>query len=103
MSSHVAMKSRRSRGHAASLGLALAVFLTLVAPACGKSSAGGGLGVQASCHQNSDCGTGGLCVNDGTNPVCEYPSDSCNTQSDCTPPLACASDYRCRDLCTTAA
>jgi len=95
-----------------------------VALAC--STTGQGLGVLAACHQNSDCATGlvcalgacramcstaadcgdgGACVDDGTAAVCEYPSElntPCNTQSDCPAPLACASDYRCQNLCTAA-
>jgi hypothetical protein len=123
MSSHIPLNWPKSRGRVASFGFALAVLVTLVAPACSNSSSGGGGGATQTCHQNSDCqtglicalgdcrsqcttsadcGMGGLCVNDGTNPVCEYASDSCSTQSDCTSPLACASDYRCRNLCTTA-
>ncbi len=44
---------------------------------------------------------GGTCIFDATmHAVCQYPeSQLCEKQGDCTPPLACASDYRCRNIC----
>jgi len=44
---------------------------------------------------------GGECVFDATmHAVCQYSeAQLCEKQSDCPAPLACASDYRCRNLC----
>jgi hypothetical protein len=108
----------------------LFALVALAGPACGNnaSNVAAGLTAAEACRQNSDCiaglicalgacraecftsadcGTGGSCVaaetDSGALAICEYPNESCNTQSDCTPPLACASDYRCHDLCMTAA
>lgn len=54
----------------------------------------------AACRTAADC-MGGACVFDATmHTVCQYPeSQLCEKQGDCTPPLACASDYRCRNIC----
>ncbi len=57
------------------------------------------------CKTAADCGTGGSCIDNGENAVCEYPVDKntpCEKETDCPAPLACASDYRCRNLCMTA-
>lgn len=58
------------------------------------------------CVASSDCGSGGSCVSDGTSGVCQPAAEKntpCDKQSDCSAPLACASDYRCRNLCKTIA
>jgi hypothetical protein len=81
----------------------------------------------AACHLNSDClaplicalgacrkqcvtaadcisfGAGSSCVSDSKGhaicqPVAEL-NTPCDNESMCTPPLACASDYRCRNIC----
>jgi hypothetical protein len=108
------------------LGALLALLLAPLAPACGNSNTGALLAAEDACHQNSDCqagllcalgacramcqtaadcGAGGQCVDDGDVAVCQYAAEAntpCNTQADCPAPLACASDYRCRNRCTTA-
>ena len=109
-----------------SLVLALAALVTLAAPACsGSSNVAAGLAAEEACHQNSDCarglfcalgacraqckspadcGTGGICIDNGDVAVCQYADENntpCNKESDCPSPLACASDYRCRNLCST--
>ena len=58
------------------------------------------------CATAADCANGGTCVDDGTHAVCQPAAEEntpCNSPSDCPSPLACASDYRCRNLCTSAA
>src|SRR5580658_8440944 len=54
----------------------------------------------AACRTAADC-MGGECVFDATmHAVCQYSeAQLCEKQSDCPAPLACASDYRCRNLC----
>ena len=53
--------------------------------------------------------TGETCVvgpgpgNTGNVAACVSNIMACNTQADCPSPLACAADYRCRNLCTSAA
>src|SRR5580692_9556067 len=128
----LAVTRKRSTGRrhhhrgATSLGLLLATLLAPVAPACGNSNSGALLAAEDACHQNSDCqagllcalgacramcetaadcGAGGQCVDDGDVAVCQYAAEAntpCNVQSDCPAPLACASDYRCRNLCSTS-
>jgi hypothetical protein len=77
--------------------------------ACGSATKGtpcGGSG--KSCCNETACNNGLTC-SAGTCSVAEQDSGNngndtpCNTQSDCPAPLACASDYRCRSLCTTNA
>jgi alpha-tubulin suppressor-like RCC1 family protein len=107
--------------------LVVAQFLALAVPACNGSSQSAA-NLYASCAQNSDCntplvcalgacrpqcksaadcGNGGSCVTDGMGQaVCQPPAEkntACEKQSDCHPPLACASDYRCRNLCQSDA
>src|SRR5580658_616928 len=106
-------------------GLVIAVGLGI--PACNSSSTAAGLAAAQACHVNSDCQsgllcalgacraqcttsadcqTGGTCIDNGDVAVCQYASEnntSCTKESDCSPPLACAADYRCRNLCTAAA
>jgi hypothetical protein len=58
------------------------------------------------CATDADCGDGGACVDNGDVAVCQSPADHdtpCDNESQCPAPLACASDYRCRNLCTTSA
>jgi alpha-tubulin suppressor-like RCC1 family protein len=114
------------RAQPAVLSVAIAVVIALVlgSPGC-KSSSQPPTGGQA-CSLNSDCTSplvcalgkcrpecvtsadcnGGSCVDNGSYGVCQTPAElntPCNMESDCPAPLACASDYRCRNLCTTAA
>ncbi len=116
--------SRPPRRHLASLLFALASAVALCAPACSTSSnVAAGLAAEEACRQNSDCargllcalgacraqcataadcGAGGTCIDNGDVAVCQYAAEAnapCNQQSDCPSPLACASDYRCRNLC----
>jgi hypothetical protein len=107
----------------ASLLVALAAFATFAAPACSSKSVASGLAAEDACYLNSDCasglicalgacramcasaadcGTGGSCVDNADVAVCQSAAEVntvCNKQSDCPAPLACASDYRCRNLC----
>lgn len=59
------------------------------------------------CVDASDCPvSGSSCIDDGRNAVCETPTEkdtSCTSEFECPVPLACASDYRCRDLCRSDA
>jgi len=123
--------SRRNRLHLPSPLLAFAALLALAAPACNSANVASGLVAAEACHVNSDCSSGlvcalgacramcstaadcdlagqpgGVCIDNGDVPVCEYAGESntpCDKQSDCPAPLACASDYRCRNLCNTTA
>jgi hypothetical protein len=111
----------RSGGTGAAAWLAgVGLAVALLVPACTSSTAAKTRG----CSLNSDCvaglvcalGTcrnrcaeaadcpvpGSSCIDDGRNPVCETPTDKntpCTSEADCAVPLACASDYRCRNLC----
>jgi hypothetical protein len=105
--------------------LAMSVVLSIAAPGCNSSPSP----AEPTCSLNSDCHPpiticaigrcrpqcvtdadcqGGTCVfgtdNAGSKGFfCQAAADAmkaCSTASDCTPPLACASDYRCRNLCT---
>ena len=86
---------------------------------------------EAGCHLNSDCvsplicalgacrkecmtaadcisfGAGSSCVNDNNgNAVCQPAAElnmPCDNEGECPAPLACASDYRCRNLCSSDA
>jgi hypothetical protein len=114
------------RRHAAALISFLSVALTLAAPACNSSKdVASGLELEQQCKQNSDCArgllcalgscramcssaadcmAGGACIATETIAVCQYPDEKnkpCNKESDCPSPLACASDYRCRNLCAS--
>jgi hypothetical protein len=105
---------------AATLLLALVSAVAIAAPGCSTSTTA----TESSCSLNSDCATGLICalgkcrtecvdaadcpvagsscIDDGRNPVCETPTEKntpCQKESDCPVPLACASDYRCRNLC----
>ncbi len=57
------------------------------------------------CVTSADCGNGGSCIFDNSgHAVCQLAAEKnrqCNTQNDCPSPLACAADYRCRNLCST--
>ncbi len=103
-------------------GVALAV--ALVAPACSSTKTA----TDTSCSLNSDCAAGLICalgrcrsqcesaadcpiagsscIDDGRNPICQTPAEKnkpCAKEADCPTPLACASDYRCRNLCLSNA
>jgi hypothetical protein len=57
------------------------------------------------CRTSTDCEPGGMCVDNGVVAVCLTAAEEnvpCS-QGGCPPPLACASDYRCRNPCTTSA
>jgi len=63
------------------------------------------------CQTDADCGGGGATcvfgvVNGAKQFVCQAAVQAnapCSVPTDCTAPMACASDYRCRDLCKTDA
>jgi hypothetical protein len=102
-------------------GWGLAALAVLLAPACNASNAPAAL--TEPCTLNSDCSTdlicalgrcrqqcvtavdcgpGGSCVADGRAAACQSAAEKntpCTRPSDCPEPLACASDYRCRNLC----
>jgi hypothetical protein len=117
--------SRHNRRTLAAVLLALASFVALAGPGCSSNDVAASL--YRACAQNSDCdkglicaltlcrpvcktsadcGNGGACVTDAMmNAVCQSPSlnnKSCDKPSDCFAPLACASDYRCRNLCSAS-
>jgi hypothetical protein len=112
--------------------LAVSVLLALGAPACGNSSPNTSSGVtpcsltsdcmpglicaigqcRPQCHTDVDCGgNGATCVfgtdQSGTKGFFCQPAavanKACSKPSDCSAPMACASDYRCRNLCMTDA
>jgi hypothetical protein len=123
----VLRSSGRSLRHLRILLLAMAVLIALAAPACSSKDVASGLAAEEACHLNSDCarglvcalgacramcttaadcGSGGTCIDNANVAVCQSAADKntpCNKQSDCPAPLACASDYRCRNLCNTTA
>ncbi len=106
---------------------ALAGVVALAAPACNSSSAGPANQQSETCALNSDCAAtlvcafgkcraqcqtdadcpGGTCVigpgpgDSGNVASCQSSTLACNTQANCPAPLACATDYRCRNLCTS--
>jgi hypothetical protein len=115
-------RSRRASGAIGSTWVALA--FTLADPACTTSTAE----APSNCALNSDCAAGLICafgtcrgqcvvaadcptmgsscIDDGRYPVCQSPTEKntpCTRQADCPTPLACASDYRCRNLCESDA
>ncbi len=108
------------------LAVAAVALVSLAAGACSSSSSSSSSGT--ACSLNSDCSqglicalgkcrqecenasdcpvAGSSCIDDGRNPVCETPTEKntpCARQADCPVPLACASDYRCRNLCLSDA
>jgi hypothetical protein len=118
--------SRQSRRCVAALLLALASLVALVGPACSSNDVAASL--YKGCAQNSDCdktlicalglcrpvckttadcGNGGACITDDMmHAVCQSATlnnKACDKPSECPSPLACASDYRCRNLCSTSA
>jgi hypothetical protein len=89
---------------------------------CGGSNVGEGRALAEACSLNSDCAgkllcafgtcrtpcvtsadcSGGSCVTDGKNAVCQTAKEletPCAGPASCVPPLDCAADYRCRNLC----
>src|SRR4029077_4973767 len=54
------------------------------------------------CKKSVDCGNGGSCITEGVAAICqplEEKDNACNKTRECPAPLACAGDYRCRNLC----
>jgi hypothetical protein len=108
------------RRKAIAWGFGVGLMLAVVVPACSSTPS---VTTGASCSLNSDCapglscafgkcrvpcvssvdcGKGASCVDDGRWPVCQTPAEKntpCSRLADCPTPLACASDYRCRNLC----
>jgi len=113
------LQQRQARTLGCSLLTAAAVF-ALSVPGCSSKDSPT---LRTSCAQNSDCSKpyicaigkcrsrcvtaedcdGGSCIIDEKRqPVCQPATEKnspCNYQGDCSPPLACATDYRCRNLC----
>ncbi len=105
------------------LGVVAWAPMTVAVSDCSSTSAS----PAATCHLNSDCisplicalgacrkecmtaadciglGAGSSCISDSKgNAICEPAAElntPCDNESMCTPPLACASDYRCRNTC----
>ncbi len=127
MKNVIGLLSSRRRGlqQVASFFVLLAAVAALAAPGCNSSDNGTPSG-PAACNLTSDCAKGltcalgrcrtqcttsvdcttggpGDCVVDITTglAVCVPKNAPCEKQSECRAPLACASDYRCRNLCTT--
>jgi hypothetical protein len=114
---------RAAGGWVVAWGVGIAFAAAFVAPACTTSTTVTTVGCslnsdcssgltcalgkcRTQCVTAADCGTGGSCIDDGRDPVCEPPLEKntpCARQSDCATPLACASDYRCRNLCESDA
>src|SRR5579859_7726611 len=119
----VSASLRNNRRRIVTLFVALASVVAFAGPACSSNDVAAGRAAEQACHQNSDCAsgllcalgacramcsassdcqTGGSCIDNGDVAVCQYADEKnkpCNKQSDCPSPLACASDYRCRNLC----
>lgn len=104
------------------VGIQRALAAMLAVQACGGESAAKSVTSLAQCRRNSDCNDplvcalgacrpkcttsadcgGGSCITDGERAVCQPLAEknkACSLQSECTAPLACATDYRCRNLC----
>lgn len=121
-------RGRQAWPQAVFVSFALAALVALGVPACGSSTPSSSkacslnsdctaplicaIGVcRQECAQDSDCSDGGTCVfgvdkagNKGF--YCQaaaVANMACSTPTQCTAPMACASDYRCRNLCTTDA
>ncbi len=117
---------------AAFIVVALSALVALGLPACGNSTPAPTNGAKTcslnsdcaaplicaigvcrqQCAQDSDCpGSGETCVfgvdkNNNKGFYCQaaaVANAACSTPKDCTAPMACASDYRCRNLCMTDA
>jgi ligand-binding sensor domain-containing protein len=114
----------RKAPRAAAVACAVSCLCALIAPACSsKNSANSALTAPCSlssdcsaglvcalgrcrtpCVTAVDCGNGGSCITDGRSAVCQPAPEKnmpCDRLTDCPVPLACASDYRCRNLCAT--
>jgi hypothetical protein len=117
------MERRRERSssvRAAAWVAGVVLAAALASPACTTSS----VTTTARCALNSDCATGlvcalgpcrppcvsasdcpvpgSSCIDDGRSAFCETPAQKntpCTSEAQCAVPLACASDYRCRNLC----
>jgi hypothetical protein len=117
---------RDTRQRAALFLSLFAIFTVLDAPGCSSDDAAARRKLFDSCSLNSDCVSGlicalgkcrnqcvssvdcagGTCVTDGKNAVCLSAAEEnkpCARVSDCPSPLACAADYRCRNLCASDA
>jgi hypothetical protein len=100
------------------------VVLAVLTPSCGSSSSGGAVGLAQGCSINSDCNSplicafsrcheacaqdrdcpmGERCVTNGSDKVCELPSETmCSGASgSCPQGLTCAGD-QCRNSCNTS-
>jgi hypothetical protein len=120
----LARRSTRLGRAALVLLIGLACTLALAIPACKSTAASS----NDTCSLNSDCSngltcalgqcrppcstasdcpvTGSSCIDDGRSAVCETPKEKntpCANEAQCSVPLACASDYRCRNLCANDA
>jgi uncharacterized membrane protein YgcG len=132
MTSQDRVAARASHGrHVLSFFIAIGAVVVLAGAACSSSSGAGAAAATQlqACSLNSDCAMGLICALGKCSVACRMDSDcmtgencavgpgpgdsgniaacvsnimACNTQADCPTPLACASDYRCRNLCTTA-
>jgi hypothetical protein len=113
-------QQRSGRGRVAAWLAGVGFAAAVAVPACTTSTTATTKG----CSLNSDCATdlicalgrcrphcvnasdcpiaGSSCIDDGRNAVCEAPAEKntpCTSEADCPVPLACSSDYRCRNLC----
>jgi len=117
--------ARSSAGWVAAWLVGVALALALASPACSTATtaAPGGCSLNSDCAASlvcafgkcrvqcmaaSDCPVqpGSSCIDDGRYPVCQSPDEKntpCTRLADCPTPLACASDYRCRNLCESDA
>jgi hypothetical protein len=117
--------ARSSAGWVAAWLVGVALALALASPACSTATtaAPSGCSLNSDCAANlvcafgkcrvqcmaaSDCPVqpGSSCIDDGRYPVCQSPDEKntpCTRLADCPTPLACASDYRCRNLCESDA
>ncbi len=114
-------RSYRASAAAWLVGAALASSLAVPACSSSKTPAANGCSLNSDCSMGlicalgicrgecvtaADCATGGSCIDDGRYPVCQPAAEKntpCTHQADCPTPLACASDYRCRNLCESDA
>jgi hypothetical protein len=56
----------------------------------------------APCSTSKDCPNGGTCVKVDDDAICRLPQETrCSYNSECTPPLVCGVDAKCRSECVT--
>ncbi len=116
--------AKQAKARRAAAWLSWVGAMAVVAAACSSTSTAPKIG----CSLNSDCAKnlvcalgqcrsvcvtgadcpvmGSSCIDDGRSAVCQAPAEKnkpCTQESDCPVPLACASDYRCRNLCESDA